>query len=72
MKKMPMYTLRFSKSEGCWNVYDKRNREVACYDYKGQAMKGGALKKVVGKAGGVVNILAKNGKKVGKRSYPAR
>lgn len=72
MKKTPMYTLRYDKSEGCWNVHDKKGRCVACYENKSQAMKGGVLKKVVGKAGGVVRIMAKGGKKVGQRSYPAK
>ena len=72
MAKTPMYTLKYAKSEGCWNVYDKKGREVACYEKKSQAMKGGVLRRVVGKAGGVVKIMAKGGKRVGQRSYPAR
>jgi hypothetical protein len=72
MAKMPMYTLKYVKAEGCWNVYDKKGKEVGCYDNKSQAMKGGVLKRLVGKAGGVVKIMGKNGKGVGQRAYPAR
>ena len=72
MAKTPMYTLKFSKSEGCWNMHDMKGREVACYMSKAEAMKSRALRKVVGKAGGVVKIMSKAGKKVGQRSYPKR
>lgn len=72
MAKMPAYTLKFVKSEGCWDVLDKRGKCVGCYERKSQAMKGGVLKRLVGKAGGVVKIMAKDGKKAGQRSYPAR
>jgi hypothetical protein len=72
MKKMPAYTLKFTKSEGCWNTYDARGRNVGCYDTKSQGMKPRELRKIVGKAGGTVTIMSKSGKKVGKRSYPAK
>ena len=72
MAKAKMYTLKYEKSEGCWDVVDAKGACVGCYDSKAQAMKGGVLKRLVGKAGGTVKIMGKTGKKIGQRSYPAR
>ena len=70
MSKLPKYTLEENERKDTWDLRkDKTHNLVKSFDTKGDATKGGALKKAVGGEGSV-KIQKENGRFQEERTYP--
>ncbi len=71
MTKLPKYTLTHNDKKDRWDLEsDKSGKVVKTFDTKGEATKGGALERAVGKEGGSVKIQKENGRFQEERTYP--
>lgn len=71
MAKLPKYTLTHNEKKDRWDLEsDQSGKVVKSFDTKGEATKGGALEKAVGKQGGSVKIQKESGAFQEERTYP--
>jgi hypothetical protein len=71
MAKLSKFTLSHNKQKDTWDLKrDTTVRVIKKFDSKGEATKGGALKRAVGADGGSVKIKTENGKIQEERTYP--
>ena len=71
MAKLPKYTLSYDKAKDDWALkQDGGNRVRKRFEKKADATTGGALRNVLGNAGGSVKIKKKNGRIQEERTFP--
>jgi len=72
MARLPKFTLEKNEKRDTWDIRnDKTDKLVKSFDTKGDATKGGALKRALGPAGGSVKIQKENGQFQEERTYPS-
>jgi len=72
MSKLRKYTLDYNEDKRRWELEnDKTNRVVRTFEDKGDATKGGVLRKILGDDGGSVKIQKMNGRFQEERTYPS-
>ncbi len=72
MPNLPKYTLEKNERKDRWDLQkDSSGQVVKTFGTKGDATKGGALKRALGEAGGSVKIQKENGRYQEERTYPA-
>jgi len=68
---LPKLTLSHDKTKGNWPLkHDGSGTKVKSFETKASAVKGGALAKALGQAGGSVKIKGMDGKIQEERTYP--
>jgi hypothetical protein len=73
MPKLAKYTLAFDEKKDKWTLKnDRTNRVEQTFGTKARAMRGGVLKRAVGRDGGSVKIQKENGRLQQERTYPGR
>ena len=71
MAKLPKFTLSKDENRGDWKLTNDATKRVKeRFETKGDATKGGALERAVGKDGGSVKIQKENGRIQEERTYP--
>lgn len=71
MAKLPKLTLGHNEKKNIWILTnDKTDRVIRRFDTKGEATKGGVLKKILGDSGGSVKIKKLGGKFQEERTFP--
>ncbi|MCC7197705.1 DUF2188 domain-containing protein [Candidatus Peregrinibacteria bacterium] len=71
MKKLPKFTLSLNKKSDRWDLKnDKTNKVLKSVENKADIMKGGVIKKIVGKEGASVKVKKMDGKFQEERTYP--
>jgi hypothetical protein len=69
--RLPKFTLEHNSRNDDWKlVADKTHRTVRTFENKGDATKGGVLKRTLGPEGGSVKIQKENGRYQEERTYP--
>ncbi len=69
--KLRKLTLDKNKAKNIWELTDdKTDKIIKTFETKSEAIKGGVLKKVLGKDGGSVKIKLENNKIEEERTYP--
>ncbi|HEY5683497.1 MAG TPA: DUF2188 domain-containing protein [Sulfuricaulis sp.] len=70
MPKLIKYTLEFSEKNKKWTLKNDKTKQLAkSFKTKASAIKGGALKRALGKNGGSVKIQKQNGRIQEVRTY---
>jgi len=70
MPKLIKYTLEFSEKNKKWALKNDKTKKLAkSFKTKASAIKGGALKRALGKNGGSVKIQKQNGRIQEVRTY---
>ena len=70
MPKLIKYTLEFSEKNKKWTLKNDKTKKMAkSFKTKASAIKGGALKRALGKNGGSVKIQKQNGRIQEVRTY---
>ncbi|MDH3311464.1 MAG: DUF2188 domain-containing protein [Gammaproteobacteria bacterium] len=70
MPKLIKYTLEFSEKDKKWTLKNDKTKKMAkSFKTKASAIKGGALKRALGKNGGSVKIQKQNGRIQEVRTY---
>jgi hypothetical protein len=70
MPKLIKYTLEFSEKNKKWTLKNDKTKKLAkSFKTKASAIKGGALKRALGKNGGSVKIQKQNGRIQEVRTY---
>jgi hypothetical protein len=73
MPKLTKYTLEFNEKNAKWALRNDKTRKLAkSFRTKASAIKGGALKRALGKNGGSVKIQKENGRIQEVRTYPGK
>lgn len=71
MAKLPKYTLVHNDKKDSWDLkQDGSGKVIKSFEDKGDATKGGVLKKAVGGGGGSVKIQKMDGTYQEERTYP--
>jgi hypothetical protein len=71
MANLPKYTLDKNERTDRWDLTnDRTDKTVKTFATKGNATKGGALRRAVGSEGGSVKIQKENGRFQEERTYP--
>jgi hypothetical protein len=71
MPNLTKYTLTYNERNDRWVLgNDRTNKAVKSFATKQDAMRGGALKKAIGREGGSVKIQKANGRIQEERTYP--
>ena len=71
MADLPKYTLSRDDKKNDWVLKEDRSARVRHrFENKAEATRGGALRKVLGQAGGSVKIQKRNGRIQEERTYP--
>ena len=73
MPKLAKFTLAFDEKSDKWTLRNDRTKRVEqSFGTKARAMKGGVLKRAVGRDGGSVKIQKENGRFQEERTYPGK
>jgi hypothetical protein len=73
MPKLAKYTLAFDEKSDKWTLRNDRTKRVEqSFGTKARAMRGGVLKRAVGRGGGSVKIQKENGRFQQERTYPGK
>jgi hypothetical protein len=73
MPKLAKFTLAFDEKKDKWTLRnDRTNRVEQSFGTKARAMRGGVLKRAVGRGGGSVKIQKENGRFQQERTYPGK
>ena len=73
MPKLAKFTLAFDEKKDKWTLKnDRTNRVEQSFGTKARAMRGGVLKRAVGRGGGSVKIQKENGRFQQERTYPGK
>ena len=71
MPKLSKYTLKFDTKSDKWVLKNDRTKRVEqSFGTKARAMKGGVLRRAVGRGGGSVKIHKESGRFQEERTYP--
>jgi hypothetical protein len=69
--RLPKFTLDYDERKSRWELTnDRTNRIIKSFGTKAAALKGGALRRAVGRDGGSVKIQRENGRFQEERTYP--
>lgn len=73
MPNLRKFTISKNKKTGTWDLREDRSRQVIhSFKTKGNAKKGGVLKKMLGKPGGSVKFELEKGGYDEERTYPRK
>ena len=73
MTNLAKFTLAFDEKSDKWTLRNDRTKRVEqSFGTKTRAMRGGVLKRAVGRDGGSVKIQKENGRLQEERTYPGK